>query len=97
MSLPEVLLWQHLRQQSSVKFRRQHPLGRYVLDFYCAKAKLCIEVDGIGHEMDNRPHSDRARDEWLHAQGIEVVRIPTAEVMKSAEEVAEALVRYCMR
>ena len=46
MSLPEVLLWQQLRLQSDVKFRRQHPLGPYVLDFYCAKAKVAIWPSG---------------------------------------------------
>jgi very-short-patch-repair endonuclease len=97
MSLPEVLLWQQLRQQTDVKFRRQHPLGRYVLDFYCAKAKLCIEVDGIGHEMGDRPQRDEMRDKWLASQGIMVTRIPAREVLMSPDKVAENLLRYCKR
>ena len=97
MSLPEVLLWQQLRRQDEVKFRRQHPIGTYVLDFYCAQAKVCIEIDGVAHDMGDRPGRDEVRDEWLREQGIEVVRIPASDVLRSAENTAEALVRYCLR
>ena len=97
MSLPEVLLWQELRQQDEVKFRRQHGIGNYVLDFYCASAKLCIEIDGQSHDMGDRPERDLARDEWLRAQGIEVIRITASEVLRSPTETAEALIRHCQR
>lgn len=97
MSLPEILLWQELRRQNEVRFRRQHPLGRYVLDFYCAKANVCIEIDGIAHDMGERPERDDERDEWLRAQGIEVVRIPASDILKSPQQVAEALIRHCQR
>jgi len=56
-SLPEVLLWRELRQ-SDVKFRRQHPIGPYVADFYCAAAKTIFEVDGIANNMGDRPEHD---------------------------------------
>ena len=95
MSLPEVLLWRELRQQSDVKFRRQHPLGPYILDFYCAKAKVCVEVDGIAHDMGNRPERDAKRDSWLSERGIEVVRVTASEVLRSPLDVAEALVGHC--
>jgi very-short-patch-repair endonuclease len=97
MSLPEVLLWTRLRQQQAVKFRRQHPLGNYVLDFYCARARLCVEIDGIAHDMGDRPHRDALRDDWLRAEGIEVVRIPARDVLRSADTVAEAVVAHCLR
>ena len=97
MSLPEVLLWQQLRLQSDVKFRRQHPLGPYVLDFYCAKAKVAVELDGIAHDMGDRPERDLARDAWLAQQSVEALRIPAADVLASPVGVAEALVRYCRR
>ena len=97
MSLPEVLLWRELRQQRELKFRRQHPLGPYVLDFYCASARIGFEIDGQSHDMDNRPELDVARGEWLLAQGIEVIRIPAAEVLRSPAEIAEALIRHCRR
>ena len=97
MSLPEVLLWQELRKQSDVKFRRQHPLGPYVLDFYCAAAKLCIEVDGIAHDMGGSAQCDATRDEWLRERGVTVLRIPASEVLRSSQEVTQAVMRYCLR
>ena len=98
MTLPEVLLWNLLRRSpDGVHFRRQHEAGDYFLDFYCARAKLCIEVDGIAHDMGDRPQRDEVRNAVLAAMGIETMRIPASEVLKSPEDVAEALVRYCQR
>lgn len=98
MSLPEVLLWRHLRKEpEGIKFRRQHPIGDYVLDFFCPSAKLCVEIDGEAHSRGNRPERDKARDAWLIAEGIEVLRIPATEVLRSPEDVADAVVRYCKR
>ena len=97
MSLPEVLLWNQLRKQDEIKFRRQHGIGDYVLDFYCASARVCVEIDGIAHEMGDRPVRDAQRDAWLRGEGIEVVRIPAAEVLASPGDVAEMLIRYCQR
>lgn len=98
MSLPEVLLWNLLRKApDGVIFRRQHPVGPYVMDFYCAKANVCIEIDGMAHDMGNRPERDVGRDARLRELGLEVLRIPATDVLKSPEEIAEALVRYCKR
>jgi very-short-patch-repair endonuclease len=98
LSLPEALLWRLLKgSPGGVHFRSQHPLGDYVLDFYCAKAKVAFEIDGIVHDMGDRPCRDAAREAWLRSQGIEVVRIPASEVLKSPEDVAEGMVRYCQR
>ncbi|MFM5923925.1 MAG: endonuclease domain-containing protein [Novosphingobium sp.] len=98
MSLPEVLLWNLLRKSpDGVHFRRQEGIGAFVLDFYCAKAKVGIEVDGIVHDMGDRPARDLQRGAWLRAQGIDILRIPAADVLKSPEDVAEAIVRYCKR
>ena len=98
LSLPEVLLWRLLKgSPDGVHFRSQHPVGSYVLDFYCAKTKIAFEIDGIAHDMGDRPERDEQRDAWLRQQGIEVVRIPAAEVLKSAENVAASMVRYCQR
>ena len=92
MSLPEILLWQRL-QHSDVKFRRQHPVGRYVLDFYCAAAWICVEVDGISHDMGNNPSRDTDRDAWLNAQGVSVLRICAADVLRDPDGVADGIVR----
>jgi very-short-patch-repair endonuclease len=98
LSLPEGLLWRLLKgSPGGVHFRNQHPIGDYVLDFYCAKAKVAFEIDGIAHDMGDRPERDAQRDAWLRGQGIEVVRIPATDVLKSPENVAESIVRYCKR
>lgn len=93
-SLPEVLLWRELRQ-SDPKFRQQHPIGPYVVDFYCASAKTCFEVDGIAHDMGNRPVRDAQRTAWLEAQGYRVVHIAARDVLAAPADVADALVRLC--
>jgi very-short-patch-repair endonuclease len=98
MSLPEVLLWNHLRKKpEGVKFRRQHPVGNYVIDFYCPSARIGIEIDGIAHEMGNRPEKDGARDAWLAEQGIRIVRIPASEVLKSVVHAAAAIIALCSK
>jgi very-short-patch-repair endonuclease len=82
MTLPEVLLWNLLRRApDGVIFRRQHQIGEYVIDFYCAEAKVCIEIDGIVHDMGDHPQMDEERDAALRALGLEVVRIPAKDVL----------------
>ncbi|GEO00286.1 hypothetical protein NSE01_21180 [Novosphingobium sediminis] len=95
MSLPEVLLWKELRHRpEGLKFRRQHPAGRYILDFYCAAAKLGIEVDGHVHNTGDRPQTDTHRRLWLENQGIRVLRIAAARVLADPVATAEAIARY---
>ena len=74
-------------------FRRQHAIGSYVLDFYCAKARLAIEIDGASHDVSGRPEHDQSRDAWLKAQGVTVMRISAIDVMHRADEVVDGLVR----
>ena len=95
LSVPEARLWSRLRQRLPGKpvFRRQHPMGPYVLDFYCAKANLAIEIDGISHDMSDRPQRDERRDAWLKKHGVTVIRIPAAELMQGVDEAADAIVR----
>lgn len=96
MSLPEVLLWQILRKRPGyIRFRRQHPIGRYVLDFYVLERKLGIEIDGIGHEMGDRPKRDEERDQWIEAQGIRILRIPATDVLANPDAIADSIVRLC--
>jgi len=98
MSFPEVLLWNLLRKSpDGVHFRRQQPVGKYVLDFYCAKARVGIEIDGMAHDMGDRPFLDAGREDWLRNEGVDVLRIPATDVLSSPEDVAEAIVRYCRR
>ena len=96
MTLPEGLLWRELRQRpDSHKFRRQHPCGPYVLDFYCEAAKLGIEVDGMAHDMGNRPVRDVARDRWLSDHGVRVLRIPARDVLADLEAVIRQITATC--
>gem|GEM_PF-473205 len=82
MTLPEVLLWQELRGKKlqGLWFRRQHPIGPYILDFYCAQVRLAVEIDGGAHEA--RTAHDARRDEWLFRRGMRVLRIPAMDVLK---------------
>ena len=93
MSLPEVLLWQVLRNSpGGLKFRRQHPTGPYDLDFYCGDARLAVEVDGEAHERGDRPARDAARDQWLQSKGVKTMRVPAAEVLRNLEGVLSGIV-----
>jgi very-short-patch-repair endonuclease len=86
MSKPERLLWWALRNnQLGPHIRKQHPAGRYVLDFYCDSAKLCIEVDGQAHDLSVA--RDEVRDRWLTSQGVKTVRIPAREVVENLDGV----------
>ena len=94
LSLPEQLLWVRLRR-ADVRFRKQHPIGPYVLDFYCASARLAIEVDGFSHETGDRPRRDEVRTQWLESQGIQILRIAAKEVLADPDGIADALLRLC--
>ena len=93
LSLPEVLLWQILRTSlGGHKFRRQHPAGPYILDFYCARANLAIEIDGTSHDFGDRPLRDERRDEWLNLHRVDTLRIAARDVLRDAAAVAEGIV-----
>ena len=95
MSPPEVLLWQRLRlRPGGVKFRRQHPGGVYVADFYAAEGRVIVEVDGVVHDF--RVERDGVRDEWLRGQGFVVVRVAAVDVLKDVEAVVDGVVRVIL-
>jgi len=95
MSLPEVMLWKGLRGREAGKpvFRRQHPIGPYVLDFFCARARLCVEIDGGGHGFGDRPQADLRRDAYLRSLGICVIRCSASEVIRDAHGAALGLLQ----
>jgi very-short-patch-repair endonuclease len=96
LSLPEALLWRELRgAPEGMKIRKQHPVGRYVIDFYCAAVKTGFEVDGIAHDMGDRPEKDEERTAFLAEQGIRLVRIPAREVLADPGAIAQAIVDHC--
>jgi len=92
MSLPEVLLWRALRERpGGLKFRRQHPAGSYIFDFYCADARLAIEIDGEAHSRGDRPARDAARDAWILNAGIQTFRVPAEDLLRDIESVLRAI------
>ena len=99
MSHPEVILWYWLRKRpNGLKFRRQHPSGPYILDFFCSDARLAIEVDGEGHSCGDRSERDSIRDGWFGAAGIHTLRIAAKDILDDGDAVlrwiiAEALAR----
>jgi very-short-patch-repair endonuclease len=89
----EFRLWCELRRGGlgGLRFRRQQPIGRYIVDFYCPAKKLIVEVDGEQHALGNHPEADRERSSWLEAQGHVVVRFWTNEVMYELDAVCAAI------
>jgi very-short-patch-repair endonuclease len=83
----ENLMWEHLRNRrlGGYKFRRQHPIDRFIVDFYCVEAGLAIEIDGDVHRY--RPVEDAARQEFLEARQIEFLRFSNALVNTDLEAV----------
>jgi very-short-patch-repair endonuclease len=75
-----MILWKRLRSRrlADLKFRRQHPIGPFVADFYCHEAGLVVEVDSAAH--DGRLDRDKSRDQWMLARGIETLRVRAADV-----------------
>ena len=88
---PEELLWNCLRGRKigGLKFRRQHAFGPYVLDFYCAEARVDVELDGSSHE--SKSPADRQRDDWLRSQGITVLRFRNAYLKEGLERVLRVI------
>ena len=92
MSLPENMLWQRLRgSQLGMRFRRQHPIGPYVADFFCPAARFVIEIDGEAHNRGEAPQRDAIRDTYMTERGFRVLRISAADVLRDANAVAEAI------
>ncbi len=89
MTDAEQLLWSRLRRKQlhGLQFYRKKPLGRYIVDFYCARAGLVIEVDGSQHYADSGPARDRIRDEDLSAMQLRVLRFDNGEVMRNTDGV----------
>ena len=87
----ERLLWQHIRnfKIKGVKFRRQEPIGRYIVDFVNYEERIVIELDGGQHAIDKE--NDQIRDNWLKAEGFKVLRFWNNEVFENLEGVLEVM------
>ncbi len=79
---PELALWSQLKgQKLGVAFRRQHPVGPYILDFYCEAARLAVEVDGYSHGVEGAAEHDARRDAFLRERGIGTLRLAASDVL----------------
>ena len=97
MTPPEIGLWLALRDNAEgLRFRKQHGAANYVLDFYCAPARLAIEVDGDAHERGDRPQRDAVRDAWLASRGVRVLRYPAQEVLTNLDGVVRQILRIAI-
>jgi very-short-patch-repair endonuclease len=98
MTVPEVMLWQQIRgRKLGVRFRRQHPFGPYITDFFCASASLSVEVDGGAHDHGDRPRQDAERDRFLRENGVDVLRVRASDVLRDIEAVLAAIVARLAR
>ncbi|MBP2160383.1 MULTISPECIES: endonuclease domain-containing protein [Asticcacaulis] len=90
---PEARLWFRLKgKPDGIHFRRQHPIGRYIVDFYCADARLVIEVEGQIHSLPSVEARDDIRLVWLEAQGLEILRLQAVDIMADPDEAALGVV-----
>jgi very-short-patch-repair endonuclease len=92
----ELFLWFHLqaKQLEGLKFRRQQPIGKYIVDFVCFGKKIIIEVDGGQHSIKD---DDRERDEWLEKEGFKVLQFWNNEVLSNISGVLEVIRSHCLK
>jgi very-short-patch-repair endonuclease len=89
---PEKTFWQVVRdQQLGVKFRRQHGIGHYIADFYCAEHQLVIELDGGSHFTDEGQQYDLVRDAFFRANGLRVLRFTNQQIIQELDSVVVAV------
>lgn len=88
----EKILWKKLRgNKLKVKWRRQHPVDMYILDFYSPTIKLCIEIDGSVHNIKENKEYDKTREEYLKIKSIKTLRFWNSEIEKDLNKVIETI------
>lgn len=88
----EMLLWNYLRTKpNGYKFRRQHPIGIFIADFYCHRLKLVIEVDGSIHDLKETKDHDAERQKIIEEEGMKVVRFTNRQIEHGLEEVIKRI------
>jgi very-short-patch-repair endonuclease len=92
----ENLIWRHLRrkQLKGLKFRRQHPIGKYIVDFVCLEKQLILEIDGGQHAI--KQGKDNERDDWLMAEGYQILRFWNNEVLENFPGFLETIRVNCL-
>jgi very-short-patch-repair endonuclease len=98
MTGPELVFWTAVRDRKlkGYKFRRQYSTGRYVIDFYCPKMRLGIEIDGDSHFYNDQQQYDAVRKEYIDALGITVLRYTNDDIMKNLNGVLEDVSKYLL-
>ena len=89
----ENLLWYNFLRKYPLQFRRQYVIGNFIVDFYCHKAKLAVELDGSQHYMPQEQEKDVLRTQYLQSLGIKVLRFSNLEVLQQFQGVCEAIDR----
>ena len=94
----EAILWRALRDRrcDNAKFRRQTPIGNFIIDFVCFEKRLVVEVDGPSHAADEQQAKDNERDAWLREQGFQILRLPN-ELVIASTAIAVERIRVAMR
>lgn len=94
----EKMLWSHIRAKrlDGLKFRRQHPIGKYIVDFVCLEKMLVIELDGGQHADPGEKEYDSERDNWLKKEGYFVLRFWDNEVLMNTEDVLTVIREHCL-
>ncbi|MGB8366344.1 MAG: endonuclease domain-containing protein [Rhizomicrobium sp.] len=85
----EAILWSRLRRHPTHKFRRQHPIGRYIADFACVEARVVIEVDGATHSSEAELDHDHVRAAYMKRQGWRTVRVLNDDVYRCLNDVLD--------
>lgn len=92
----ETKVWLRVRNRGlGFKIRRQHPIWRFIADFYCAEARLVIEIDGDSHAEPEQAKYDEARTAWLEQRGYKVIRITNEDVYKNLENALNEIYVSC--
>ena len=91
MTKEERQLWYHYLRNYPIQFRRQVTCGQYILDFYCARAKLAVELDGSQHFEPEKAEKDARRNVYLESLGIYVLRIPNNEIWRNLRGVCQQI------
>jgi very-short-patch-repair endonuclease len=89
----ETFMWQQLRgsKLNGLKFKRQHSIGNYIVDFYCASLRLIIEADGSVHNSSDQKEKDKFRDENLKDMGFTILRFPNEEILYNISNVKKEI------
>ena len=94
MTKYERFLWYRYLRNCPVRFQRQKPIGRYIVDFYCAKAKLVIELDGSGHYDAEQERYDKERTAYLQRMGLNELRYTNLQIARNFREVCEDIYKH---